>query len=684
MRADCSLANQNNHSTADHLHVLALSRKMGTAERLQRICARPLCFWVLLILANAVALPYRGLTHDGRLYGVQVLNSVTDGQFANDLYLRYGSQDEYTIFSAVVSPIASFVGVENAFFLLYILFNSLFILAFLRLTIALVDSPTAIVFGCAYVAVNAVDFGGLGIFHVNESFFTARVVSNTFVLFSLERLVRNRYCQSFGFVAIAMLFHPPMAFCGLLTWCGVVFGKRLDPRLLIGVGCAAVVLGAVALSQRSLGIAVFGHMDSVWKQHVRDANFYTFPSAWRWTDWTAIAVACLINFAGAWHPAQRKEVRVLLSTVVVVALAGIVGSVLAERLPYRLLLQGQPYRALWLAQLMQFPVGCWLVVRLLRSSHHETQFTAIALVASMILSDTRLWLAIVAMMVAALAAVKILRISSQKRWPQATAAGVVGLIALRHFLAAEWHVWKNLDELRVLLAPITVYRIACAPFFVAMGLGLTVLFLLFMGSLRNQRWSVSSAAVMAMAVQLAAFILPHGSLAHQFRRETGDDLEFVRSFVNEARTDPESSLVVHWPRLYDGPVWFDLHAETYFSWQQLAGNMFNRETAIEGSRRATLLRTFDSNSLKRFETILLPWQLEAISKVYGSDRIFDLEPIEAELVSLCRSEELDYLVTRHQIGSRAATTNGRWYIYDCQAIRRTSEQDSSGLANSSQ
>ena len=69
------------------------------SQQMASICTHPVCLWAALIFVNAIALPYRGLVHDARLYGVQVLHRITNGEFSDDLYLRYGSQDAYSLFS---------------------------------------------------------------------------------------------------------------------------------------------------------------------------------------------------------------------------------------------------------------------------------------------------------------------------------------------------------------------------------------------------------------------------------------------------------------------------------------------------------------------------------------------------------------------------------------------------------
>ena len=70
------------------------------------IIASNTTLFLMLLTVNAWALPYAGsLVHDARLYGIQAVNRVEHGSFAGDLYLQYGSQDRYTLFSSVAAPL---------------------------------------------------------------------------------------------------------------------------------------------------------------------------------------------------------------------------------------------------------------------------------------------------------------------------------------------------------------------------------------------------------------------------------------------------------------------------------------------------------------------------------------------------------------------------------------------------
>ena len=56
---------------------------------------------------------YWGLVHDTRLYALQAL-AWLHPPLRQDLYLRFGSQDDYTLFSAFFTPLIQVLGLEGA------------------------------------------------------------------------------------------------------------------------------------------------------------------------------------------------------------------------------------------------------------------------------------------------------------------------------------------------------------------------------------------------------------------------------------------------------------------------------------------------------------------------------------------------------------------------------------------
>ena len=160
--------------------------------RLGRLVSDPVTLLCLLLAANALVQPYRGLDHDSRLYAVQVLERIQPGSFVGDLYLRYGSQDRYSVFTVLIVPLVRICGLHVTFFCVYLASKALFFWGLLRLTRVLISSNLALVLALIHLAIVPVAFGGNEIFHVNESFLTPRLASCALVLLALEHLLAGR------------------------------------------------------------------------------------------------------------------------------------------------------------------------------------------------------------------------------------------------------------------------------------------------------------------------------------------------------------------------------------------------------------------------------------------------------------------------------------------------------------
>ena len=94
-------------------------------QAIDRLAAQPSLLLCVLLALNALARPYAGIAHDARLYSAQVLHQLEPESYSDDLFFRYGSQDQFSIFSRVAAPIVNLLGLQAAFFAIYFLFNGL-------------------------------------------------------------------------------------------------------------------------------------------------------------------------------------------------------------------------------------------------------------------------------------------------------------------------------------------------------------------------------------------------------------------------------------------------------------------------------------------------------------------------------------------------------------------------------
>jgi hypothetical protein len=633
---------------------------------------RPLALLCVALALNAVTQPYAGITHDARLYAVQIAERLHPGSYADDLYLRYGSQDRYSIFTPLMAPFVSFVGLEAAFFCGYLASKALFLWAVIRLVGALLPDRPAAVVSVLFVSIAPLPFGGNEVFRLNEPFLTPRLAASALVLLGLERGLAGRPGVALLPLTAAFLLHPLMAAGGLLTFVLWWLAARLTGRqfaALVGAGC---VLAGAALCYEPVGARLFGRIDADWRGVILDVCCYIQPELWSAGDWVRIGWAAVILVAAARTVA--RPARAFLLAVLLVSLAGLVGSLAAERTDYLLLLQTSPYRSLWLAELLAAPLAFAWASALWRRGTPGARAGSLVVV----LLATCDWvhdpmpgllLFLAALPACAVGWRGLGPVPRRADWLARSAlSGFLATVALLGAYSAFIFVgafflrptyYRDVHPVQVLTAtPNLVYKL---PLLLALVAGTCALLARLGPGLRLGAACLALAAGYQgtlAAVKQSPWYGEHYSAQYAPR-------EFVVATLRARSAAAGRPLTVYWPgEVRD--VWFEARAAGYFSGVQLGGCAFNRGTAMEGKRRALLVRPFELAFLDRRP---LPSYLQA-----AFWRLFDVDapqpaPTEDDLFRLCREEGLDFVVVEDAFADLACATDGRLYVYDCRQLR---------------
>ena len=622
--------------------------------------------WLLLslvLLVNAVARPYRGLVLDSCLYAALVSNQA-DGTFADDLFIKYGSQDAYSLFSEIAAPMVRSLGLELTFFVLYLVCNGLFFWALQRLLFRLIKSPAYAVLGLLFLATTPVWFGGLRIFHSNECLFTPRIVANTLVLFGIERMLAKRMGSALACMLLALPVHPLMAFPGFLLWCCVAVLERFSVRTSLAIFTSVGLAAAIVLLVRPLGYAVFGEFDAVWRDAVKCGNFYAFASEWEMSDWMRVLGATVCVAVAATY-ATDARLRIIYIGTLLVALAAVIGTWVATYAPYALLLQGQPYRALWPLQLLAVPAGAHLVHQFWKDRRLTHQLGALAIVFALLLQTWEL--AAVAWACAAFAMLGYRLVFARGSTEDAEkrqglfatiAIGTFLLFTLQCSLHATPVVLASLRRIQYFVEPSLAYRIVFLILGPGIVLALGILALAGLGKwLKRVPLAPALILGLGLGVQVVFYAMPDISAT--------EDVQFLRQVLPD-----QEELNIHLPCPTPRFAWFKLNANNFFSVQQAAGSMFNRENALEARRRAQMTREIDLAAFTAAGFAAVGSESRSLKQTYvTSDLVGD--PSLEDLLNLCRQPELDYVLCRNQLGTGLhVATNGRWYVYRCDDIRQ--------------
>jgi hypothetical protein len=303
----------------------------------------------LILVAWMLRHGYEGIIHDAQLYSFQAMARIKPALLGNDLYLRFGSQDNYTLFSPLYAAAIARFGFEPAAALLTFISQAVFIVAAWILARRVMPRDFAWLGVGLLLAVPSV-YGAIGVWSFMEGFVTPRLLCETFILAALTATLAGRHWLACACLIAGALLHPLMAAAGI----AMVIYIRLMPlrpaviaRLLLVAAALAAVSVAVVLATSSL------RLEGEWLALVRERQGFLFITQWRPEDWARTAVHFTTLIVGFIVLPRESMPRLLCSASVVVALTGLLMSLIGgDFLNMELIIQGQPWRWAWLAAVL--------------------------------------------------------------------------------------------------------------------------------------------------------------------------------------------------------------------------------------------------------------------------------------------------------------------------------------------
>ena len=295
------------------------------------------------LLLDALFFPYSGISHDAALYFLQVENNLLDKHFENDIFFKYGSQDNYTLFTFLLTPISSLLGTEFTFFALYILCKVLYYSGSIFLFETLFKSRKVTILSTLLLATYPIHFDGGSVFALNESFFSARSVSYALVFFAIALASKGRFAASTSLYLVCGLFHPFTAFWGSFfsIFEFLIIKKRLKLFfLLIPISLIFIFLDS--------------QMPEAQISFMRDSRKYFFASDWGEKHLLRVACSILISILGITYlrDNSRKYALIILSLIFV----SLTLSLIPQFFPSKLLITSQAYRLMFFCFIFSIPI----------------------------------------------------------------------------------------------------------------------------------------------------------------------------------------------------------------------------------------------------------------------------------------------------------------------------------------
>jgi hypothetical protein len=542
-----------------------------------------LCLALLIGTLWLATRPYLGVIHDSRFYTVEALNALIPGRFADDLYFRYGSQGQFTLFTQVYKPFLATFGIADGNLILTVIAQCSWLTGLFYLTRNLFRD-----WKIAPIAIAAVIMlpGGPG-YQYGEAFLTPRLFAEAITFWSLGSMLCGRPIRALLLLCVSITIHPIMTLPGL----AVLYFHEAIRRPVLWVAGAVAVIGALGLVFS--GVQPFARLlmsfDPAWFKIVRVRDFYSLLTQWNIGGWTQL-LNTLVLAAFGLIIAEPDERR-FLGIVFAIGVGGLILSLIGgDFFRNVLLVDIQAWRATWLLTLVAHLFVAPILFRI--QKRRESPLTdaatlfalAIGLLAlSQFIGQVSLGAAImmaVAGIVGSWQQLNNRPIPFTARVLVALSVGAaLGLTAIVLYLSID-NVPGRPSMLRHPMREIALTVIALG----AIGA-------LLIDTTNTRKRDIRSVAILCLAI---ALVTVAGFLWDQRTPWT--------KFIDTAETEPASlaSLLpgespIYWEDDVTVP-WFLLKRPSYFSCEQGTGALFSRGTAINYQRRYESfqsLRTLD-------------------------------------------------------------------------------------------
>jgi hypothetical protein len=576
---------------------------------------------------------YLDIRHDAIIYSLLALARIHPDPLAADVFLRFGSQDQFTVFSPVFAfMIRHFDLAAAAALMTFISQGALYVSAWL-VARRFMSPASALVATGLLIAVPGY-YGGAHIFSYTENFMTPRLPAEVLVLGGLAAALSHRTVVAALCILAALLIHPIIASAGVLMLLVTLLAAP-RPMLAATVGLTIVLTALTGAVLMPTG--PFARFDTEWLDLIGSRAPFLLESSWTIDDWILLEIPVSILALGAML-SGRPMLRTICGCAIVTALSGVALSflfcdVLHAQLPTRL----QMWRCAWIASVLAVLLSPVIVAECWNSRR-----------------------ALVRAALAFLGCGLLMRPDS--------GAGIVLVLSILSAAGARLYPHFKYEKY-VVLGACALLLIAFA---IAVMDGLTVTFGAIMavaaaGAIQRViQPSVRMLCAFAALPAIACVAATPGAVRSWTKLHYTPEL---RARFAPWRNQLPANSEVLWPDPLG--VWYLLNRQSYCSSPQLAGVVFSRDSAVELDRRTRVVGDAlvasgafakDSKSATRLRHLM--------------PSLNDLD--RAGLSVVCADRDLGYFVGPKQLGPIAmepvtpdpTKPERRLYIHDCNDYRR--------------
>jgi len=613
---------------------LAARSRNATAHEPLALAAMALLALGCWLVQNSFA----GIAQDSVLYTLFALARLHPDTLTADVFLRFGSQAQFTLFTPLYTVAIEWFGMEHAAALLLFL-SQVALFTFAWLLARRFMAPLDATLGIALLALLPSEYGAGTTFHYLEPYLTPRMPAEALVIGAILAATKERYWTAVGCVLAGMLLHPIMAACGA-AYLVLTYVVPLRPRLTLSILAAgfAIALGIVT------AIAPLGRLeDKTWLFVVHSTSNYLFVTSWSLSDWSRVSPQLALLAIGCWVGVTPLLRRVCAGVLATVVCGMMVTVVFCDLLHVSLFIDLQAWRWIWLVNVLALVLApailqnCW-------QRGNGGQVAVVLLATTWVFRDLPADLYIVALATAF--AGTPTRWNQHKYW-RALRLAACAMLGLAICLDLSSVLCDNRVADVAHSELLQQVRHICLDGVIPGAL------LIFAWMALHPRDSNAVHRPVALAVGLAgvvacAWLIPFGWKDFTRIRYTPD---LARQFAPWRTAIPPHAEVL-WPE--DNPTggWYLLDRPSYWSGYQVAGAIFSKEKALLVQRRTTLMTT----------------------AMKGSNAShMDL----SGLITACGDPDLKYVASWRPLAPTpypaiavdASKPNGKLYLYRCAALR---------------
>lgn len=543
--------------------------------------------WLAAFLLWLLNHPYQGIWHDARGYGLIAAHWIYPDALANDVFFRFGSQADLSLFTPLYGELVRWLGLDTAARLVVLSGAMLWVSAWALLARVTLGGTLAGCFAVLFGAAMSLSYSPNGmVFMLGENFATARSWALPCGLLAVAWAVAGRWPLAIVSGLLAFLLHPLLGVWSLALLAMPVLPGRWLPALALLPALATAIAGAFGgIDLPGLQVFTGAMLDFI---HAAPDIVFK-PGASRLPDHLLPLVLLLLGARAGSAMLRPWYLRLfyLGGGTLVLAWVSVV-------FPLEIVVQGQPWRVTWLT----LPIAGVALLDVLQTLHRASpEHLAVSWLCAMLLALITLgaglawaWLAL-GVIALALSFLPLRFYIAAAREVQHRRHAALAVVSVLWALALPG-LWTQLEIAGARFLGVWWPGAEVLHGLVAGGSWLFPLLLaIIFGTLPKWRAATPVALVLLVAtvgVTLAAWDWRSAPRRAEEARWLAPGQAAAHPF---ARLIPPGE-VVAWPER-ETTVWFELHTASYVGEIQRTGSMFSKEKFALLNQRAERLRQTD-------------------------------------------------------------------------------------------